>query len=224
MHSFAPEFGLILPPPNTPLISHFPKRKGPSTVLPITVPSSSSSVPPILSPETHGKEILFSGIPFALAANPRNPQLMPILHAPAESFATDTTRDGEADAGALLDAAERGGEGLWAGAHLAVLAAFQTKRDGGRIVWAGGVEMFGDAFSGTTNKGKASGSGSGNALVAQDVVAWAFQESAVLRIDGVSHRRVGETEARERYTTNDVVVRIVPHHPPTHFSPHTRAR
>lgn len=214
MRSFASEFGLILPPPNTPLISHFPKRTGARTVVPISVPSSppasGSSAFPILSPETEGKEILFSGIPLALATS-TNPQLVPILYAPAQSFATDTTADGEADA--LLDASERGGEGLWAGAHLAVLAGFQTKA-GARVVWAGGVDMFGDEFSavGAKKKKSASAGGgnekeNGNTLLALDVAAWAFQERGILRIEGVSHHRVGETQARETYTTNDVVVR-----------------
>lgn len=217
MRSFAPEFGLILPPPNTPLISHFPKRAGPRTIVPISVPSPSPSPPggsptpggppalPILSPETQGREVLFAGTPFALGTGP---QLVPILRAPAESFATDTTRDAEADA--LVDAAERGGEGLWAGAHLAVLAGFQT-RAGGRVVWAGGVEMFGDAFAtadAKKNKNKEQArAANGNTLVALDVATWAFQERAVLRIEGVSHHRVGETQARETYTTSDVVVR-----------------
>jgi oligosaccharyltransferase complex subunit beta len=210
MRSFAPEFGLILPPPNTPLISHFPKRAGARTVVPITVPPSVSSALPILSRETEGKEILFSGIPLALAAG-TNPQLVPILHAPAQSFATDTTADNEADV--LVEASERGGEGLWAGAGHAVLAGFQTKA-GGRVVWAGGVDMFSDAFAGAGAKKKqaqaSGGNENGNTLLALDVAAWAFQERGMLRIEGVSHHRVGETHARETYTTNDVVVR-------THF-------
>ena len=123
----------------------------------------------------------------------------------------------------LVDAAERGGEGLWAGAGLAVLAGFQTKA-GARVVWAGGVDMFGDAFAGVgvgANKktkrasasagagaGGGNGNGNGNTLLALDVAAWAFQERGMLRIEGVSHHRVGETQARATYTTNDVVVRI----------------
>ena len=218
MRSFASEFGLILPPPNTPLISHFPKRTGARTVVPISVPpstsTSGSSAFPILSPETEGKEILFSGIPLALATS-TNPQLVPILQAPAQSFATDTTTDSDADV--LFDASERGGEGLWAGANLAVLAGFQTKA-GARVVWAGGVDMFGDEFASASavgakkkkkraSGGNENGNENGNTLLALDVAAWAFQERGILRIEGVSHHRVGETQARETYTINDVVVR-----------------
>ncbi|KAG1856671.1 Dolichyl-diphosphooligosaccharide--protein glycosyltransferase subunit WBP1 [Suillus subalutaceus] len=44
--SLAAEFSLILPPPETPLISHHPARSGPPTTIPVTVSSSS----PILTP------------------------------------------------------------------------------------------------------------------------------------------------------------------------------
>jgi len=47
---------------------------------------------------------------------------------------------------------------------------------------------------------------SGNAVATQDIAKWAFQESLVVRIDTVEHHRVGETEPREHYTTNDKVV------------------
>jgi oligosaccharyltransferase complex subunit beta len=132
--SFASEFSLILPPPTTPLISHFPKRDTPANVIPIDVPSH-----PILTSGT--PPIWFSGIPHALG---NNPQLFPILHAPAESFAADSTEDSNADA--LVDAADKGGEGLWAGSSMAVVSGFQTK-DGARVAWVGGLELFSDAFA-----------------------------------------------------------------------------
>lgn len=70
--------------------------------------------------------------------------LFPILHAPAESFASDSSEDTGADT--LVDAAEKGGEGLWAGSSLAVVSGFQT-RDGSRATWVGGVELFSNAFA-----------------------------------------------------------------------------
>ncbi|KAJ8454128.1 hypothetical protein ONZ45_g19425 [Pleurotus djamor] len=38
--SLAAEFSLVLPPPGTPLISHFPERDAPASVIPVNVPSS----------------------------------------------------------------------------------------------------------------------------------------------------------------------------------------
>ena len=80
--------------------------------------------------------------PFA-ALGP-NPLLFPILNAPAEAFATDTTTDAGADA--LVEAAEKGGEGLWAGSSLALVAGFQAK-SGARALWVGGVDMFSDELA-----------------------------------------------------------------------------
>ena len=88
--TLASEFSLILPPPGTPLVSHFPERADPLTVIPVNVPSTS----PLLSPNT--APVWFSGVPFALG---NNPLLVPILNAPAESFAadSDSTPDSLAD-------------------------------------------------------------------------------------------------------------------------------
>lgn len=135
--SLAAEFSLILPPPHTPLISHFPERELPPTTIPISVPKEHT----ILSPNT--PPILFSGVPHAFGLNPF---LVPILNAPPESFATDSDSDAGADT--IVDAAEKGGEGLWAGSQLGVVSGFQT-RNGGRALWVGGVELFSDEFADT---------------------------------------------------------------------------
>jgi oligosaccharyltransferase complex subunit beta len=45
-----------------------------------------------------------------------------------------------------VDAAEKGGEGLWAGSQLGVVTGFQATSSA-RVVWAGGVELFGDEFA-----------------------------------------------------------------------------
>ena len=82
----------------------------------------------------------FSGVPMSLG---NNPLLVPILHAPAESFASEVD-GGTADA--IVDAAERGGEGLWAGSQLSVVTGFQTL-NGARVTWVGGVDMFNDELA-----------------------------------------------------------------------------
>lgn len=147
--SLATEFSLVLPPPHTPLISHFPARDGPHTIVPIKVPSAGfdaaparRTTPNILS--TNLGTVFFSGVPHALG---QNPQLVPILRAPTESFAAEADEgSGDKNADALVDAAERGGEGLWAGGLMGVVTGFQAK-NGARTVWAGGVEMFSDEFA-----------------------------------------------------------------------------
>lgn len=189
--SLASEFSLILPPPGTPLISYFPERKEPSTVIPISIPASGSQVlRPNLAP------VWFSGIPFALGDNPL---VFPILNAPEESFAADS----DSGADALVDVTEKGGEGLWAGSQMAVVAGFQTREGGGRATWVGGVELFSDKFA---KKDISKGVKSGNVQFARDIAAWTFQESLVLRVDWTKHHLINKTEPSEQYTTNDEIV------------------
>jgi len=190
VNSLANEFSLILPPPQTPLVSHFPEREEPVTIIPVT-PKPNVIVDADLAP------VWFSGIPAALG---NNPLLFPILRAPAESFASDATADSGADS--VLEAADRGGEGLWAGSSLSLVTGFQT-RNGARVTWVGGVELFSDKFA---KKHAPGGKKSGNARLCRDVAAWTFQEKLVLRIDSVSHHKLGGSETPEVYTTNDQIV------------------
>lgn len=134
--SLAPEFSLVLPPPGTPLISYFPKRDEPSSLIPIT--PSKYDATHILNKNL--APVWFSGVPQSLG---NNPLLVPILHAPSQSFASEVD-GGSADA--LVDSAEKGGEGLWAGSQLSVVTGFQTL-NGARVTWLGGVDMLNDELA-----------------------------------------------------------------------------
>jgi oligosaccharyltransferase complex subunit beta len=79
-------------------------------------------------------------VPHALG---NNPLLVPILRAPAESFAAEMD-GGSADA--LADASEKGGEGFWAGSSLGLITGFQTL-DGARVTWIGSVDTFSDKYA-----------------------------------------------------------------------------
>ena len=46
----------------------------------------------------------------------------------------------------VVDAADKGGEGLWAGSSLGLVAGFQTLT-GSRATWVGGVELFSDEYA-----------------------------------------------------------------------------
>ncbi|PBK62845.1 hypothetical protein ARMSODRAFT_554629 [Armillaria solidipes] len=65
-----------------------------------------------------------------------------ILNAPEESFAADS--DSATDT--FADAAEKGGEGLWAGSWLCVVSGFQVL-NGARVACVGGVDLFSDKFA-----------------------------------------------------------------------------
>ncbi|KAB5592117.1 Oligosaccharyltransferase complex subunit beta [Ceratobasidium theobromae] len=196
LSSLATEFGLSLPPANTPLISHFPARPVPHTTLPISLSESHALVTPNLPP------ILFSGINFALNDNP---QAFSILRAPTESFAADSESDANAES--VAEMADRGGEGLWAGNSMSVVAGFQVT-GGARATWVGGVSMFSDEFA----KAEVSpGQISGNEQFCQDLASWTFQESLVYRIDDAKHRRASTppenaTVAPTKYTVKDDIV------------------
>lgn len=133
--SLAAEFSLIPAPPGTPLISHFPPRPEPPTVIPISSPSSH----PFLS--SNLPDVWFEGVSFAYG---NNPLVVPVLNAPPESFAADADSDSGADA--LVDAAEKGGEGLWAGSKMGVVTGFQALGNA-RVTWVGGVKVFSDEFA-----------------------------------------------------------------------------
>lgn len=191
----ASEFSLVLPPPGTPLISYFPKRSDPSTVVPITLTNQDASQILAQTNEAQSPTVFFSGIPQSLGTNPL---LVPILHAPKESFASEID-GGTADS--LVDATEKGGEGLWAGSSLGVVTGFQALNNA-RVTWLGGVELLTDEYA---QKEVSPGVKSANAQFARDIAAWTFQESLVLRIDRTEHRRVNSTNdgTFELYTTND---------------------
>ncbi|KAJ2913568.1 hypothetical protein MD484_g6824, partial [Candolleomyces efflorescens] len=192
LHSLAAEFSLILPPPGSPLLSYFPKRDAPSTLIPISVEDHSS---PVLT--KHIRPVWFSGIPQALG---NNPLLVPILRAPAESFASEVAvTAGSAEA--LVDAAEKGGEGLWAGSSLSAVTGFQAT-NGARITFVGGAEVFSDELA---QKEAEQYVQSGNIDFVKEVAAWTFQENLVIRIEKVEHHLVNGTESKETYTINDNV-------------------
>ena len=73
-----------------------------------------------------------------------NPLVFPILNAPAESYCTESTDDIGAES--VIDANEKGGEGLWAGSRMSVASGFQAT-NGARVAFVGGVKIFSDEFA-----------------------------------------------------------------------------
>ncbi|KAL9714706.1 oligosaccharyl transferase glycoprotein complex, beta subunit [Leucoagaricus gongylophorus] len=200
--SLAAEFSLTPAPPNTPLISYFPERDDddtPLNVIPISLEPNHDKKNLISLTSSNTAPVWYSGTSMLLG---NNPLIVPILNAPSYAFASEVADGGGGStADSLVDASERGGEGLWAGSQLGLVTGFQTK-NGARVVWTGGVELFSDGFAQKVVSGKPSG----NQQFAQDVVAWAFQESNVLRIDRIDHHKLNETKPLEQYTIKDELV------------------
>jgi len=108
-----------------------------------------------------------------------------------------------------MDAAEKGGEGLWAGGAMGLVTGFQTNV-GSRAVFTGSVDLFSNELAKKHlplgGSGGHIGGAPGNNRWAQDVAGWLFQETLTLRIDNVTHHRAGEDFTPETYTTNDEIV------------------
>lgn len=140
--SLAAEFSLTPAPPNTPLISYFSERDDdtPFNVIPIPLEPENDKKNLISLTSSNTAPVWYSGTSMLLG---NNPLIVPILNAPSHAFASDVD-GGSADS--LVDASERGGEGLWAGSQLGLVTGFQT-RNGARVVWTGGVELFSDEFA-----------------------------------------------------------------------------
>ncbi|KAI0747762.1 Dolichyl-diphosphooligosaccharide-protein glycosyltransferase [Daedaleopsis nitida] len=191
---FAPETktfaGDITPQSLVSLLNKKTNRDTPVTVIPVEPPRAHHIISYNLQP------VWFSGVPQSLG---NNPMLVPLLKAPPQAFASDA--DGDSGADALVEAADKSGEGLWAGSSLSLVTGFQALSNA-RATWVGGVQMFSDEF---IKKEVAKGVQSGNRQFARDVAAWTFQESQVLRIDTVEHHRVNETLPAQTYTINDRV-------------------
>ncbi|KAG9031402.1 oligosaccharyl transferase glycoprotein complex, beta subunit [Tulasnella sp. JGI-2019a] len=191
LSAFAAEFSLGLPLPNTPLISHFPARKTPHTTVFVSPTTSSNHV------LTNGlSTVVFEGQAHMVGDNPL---LVPILYAPAESFSSDTTEDRSGDV--VFEAADKGGEGLWAGSKMSLVTGFQATSSA-RVTFVGGVKVFSDEFA---KMEVAPGKVSGNAQLSKDITAWTFQESLVLRVDNATHHLASDSSRiqKDRYTTND---------------------
>lgn len=137
LSSFAAEFSLGLPLPNTPLVSHFPVRNTPHTTVFVNPPKKAH---PLLSSKNLSP-VVFEGQAHLLGDNPL---LFPILNAPAESFSTDALEDRSADV--LVEAADKGGEGLWAGSKMGLVTGFQAT-NGARVAFVGGVKVLSDEFA-----------------------------------------------------------------------------
>jgi len=197
-----------------PARAHFPTSR-------LEIPARRDSrrlYPRSILADTKHPSCMYSGIPFA---HGNNPLLVPILHAPTESFASDTDSDAGADA--LFDAAEQRRRGSLGRSGARHRHWFSTRDNSARVTWVGGVELFSDEYA---NKIASfvrkryplvapsnliphfSGEKSGNEQFARDLVTWTFQENHVLRIDSITHHLTNETVPREHYTINETLCAI----------------
>ncbi|EJU05823.1 oligosaccharyl transferase beta subunit [Dacryopinax primogenitus] len=182
------EFGISFPPPATPLIDYFNAVS----------PSNATSLlltPPVTphTPGFNGGDVLYSGVAH-LRSN--NPLLVDFLNAPPTSFSADPLEPADV----IVEVAASGGEGFWAGGRMGLVTGFEVLRGGGRATWVGSLDLFRNAATAINGKPTA------NNAYALALASWTFQETSVLRIDSVEHRRISESSPRDQYRIKDDLI------------------
>jgi len=92
------------------------------------------------------------------------------------------------------------------GSKTCLVSALQA-RNNARVVFAGSLELFSDAYANAAVKVDSglNSPKSGNEEFVNQLVPWVLQERGILRAINVKHHRVGETEAPFTYTIKDDV-------------------
>lgn len=94
---------------------------------------------------------------------------------------------------------------LVASGYASLVAAVQA-RSGARVVLAGSVDMFSNAYFTTAGFETASGikfGKAGNRVFCDEVTKWAFHERGVLRVTNMHHSHAGKQEQPDWYRVND---------------------
>lgn len=118
-----------------------------------------------------------------------NPLALPLVSAPSTSYT----------------AKESDGAVSWLGseADLNIISAFQLKDSSSRVTFIGSKELLTDSLVKASNvkTPSSSTSNTANAALLDDLTAWTFQETGVLKVERRSHYRVrtSPTDVRESY-------------------------
>lgn len=150
------------------------------------IPTSRSGVKSYFVPETKTDELI--AIPSAVGhILGSNPLVNPILRAPSTAYSYNPQEQGE-----VLEP-----EDLFAaGEQLAIVSGFQA-RNSARFTFVGSAEMLSNTwFDAKVKKVGGQKVKTWNREFAKRVTGWAFQETGVLRVNSVEHRRneAGESD------------------------------
>lgn len=210
---FAREFGLEFQPADAYLIDHqafapaLDDAARPHTAVVLPCKDSFVKNAAVLSASAnlnHCAPVVYRGVAHSVPS-PHSPLLVPILHGLRSSYSAEPRVGESPDDSPYPDE-------LLAGSKAALVSGFQTLENS-RVVFAGSVDLFSDAFFDARVPAKAGASddvASGNRAFVRDVSQWAFQESGVLRIASATHHRQGEAEERSVYRIKDDLVRAPP--------------
>ncbi|VVC37330.1 Hypothetical protein CINCED_3A021322 [Cinara cedri] len=145
--------------------------------------------------KSNEKSLLYEGT--TVIADPKNPLVLPILHAEstAYSYKTDVP---------IKDYS------LGTGKDLLLIAALQA-RNNARVVFSGSLYFFSDAaFSSPVKKVDGSSYNvSGNQEVASNIVLWTLKDRGMIRVKSVNHHKLGDSSPPPSYTIMDMAVYLV---------------
>lgn len=134
--------------------------------------------------------VLFRGIGHAVG---KNPLLMSVLRAIPLAYSAE------------LNSKEVDPNPFIIGDEIGLISAFQTKKQT-RIVFIGSLDFFSDEFnSAQVTLPDGTKSPTGNRKVADHLSKWVFQESGLLRIISVTHRKLGGEIEPKRYRVNEQI-------------------
>lgn len=155
-------------------------------------PSHLLSSPIIVGKALQGNPILFRGT--ALIADKSNQLRLELLSAATTAYSFNPYNKVEEYPGVV-------------GRSTLLIGAMQA-RNNARVVLAGSLAMFSDAFiNANVNKygSTAKPQKSGNLELVTELSKWVFMEKGVLRVKSVSHHKVGERNPPREYTIMDNV-------------------
>ncbi|VDD81948.1 unnamed protein product [Mesocestoides corti] len=196
IRDFAGECGVEFDEENTFVIDHsnFDEMDDGDHNLIILNPENVAQVPVITG--NVSKPILYRGI--GISSDSENPLLINILHGSSTSYSYNIRKPVSDYPTAV-------------GKNTQLVTGLQA-RNNARVVFAGSLDMFSDAFFNSPVMNKVTGlrfEHSGNAEFVEHLWRWTFKESGVLRVRNTSHHKIGESSPRREYTiTDDIIYKI----------------
>ncbi|KAG0142183.1 hypothetical protein CROQUDRAFT_67538 [Cronartium quercuum f. sp. fusiforme G11] len=188
---FGREFDLDFDDKSTSVIDHFSNIENDPTKI-----ITSLKRTPLIEDQTiisdRNSKVVFRGIGHGVG---KNPLIINILRSSPLSYSHEISLKDQVD-----------NEPFITGDEIGLITGFQT-RHSSRIIFIGSIEFFSNDFFDTDivlddgTKAKAA-----NAKVSQDLIAWAFKQTGVLRIISSTHSKVnGLIPKPERYKINDEI-------------------
>jgi oligosaccharyltransferase complex subunit beta len=191
LRDFARELDIDLPPRDSLFADHFSFHSSSPKNHTLVVLDEDNFLPlphvnTILSEETRGKKFVYRGAAHGLGTGPF---LLPLIRGKSTSYVYDGKED--------LDTVE---DPYVSGTQAFLVSAFQA-RNNARVVVTSSLDMFSDEYSPYMTilsarllSVKVDGKENGNKALADDLTAWVFQETLVIKSNYLQHQAPNSTD------------------------------